>query len=108
MHMKATYNIAVGIALRELQEERHVDREKLANALETQQETDPPLQESASLAEVLSAAKLILQYSQSGNPLDASEYPLLQRLGIADHGEISVTLDEHADAIDEIRQGLRG
>jgi len=82
--------------------------EELANALETQLETNPPLQESASLAEVLSAAKLILQYSQSGDPLDASEYPLLQRLGIADHGENAVTLDEHADAIDEIRQGLRG
>lgn len=82
--------------------------EDLLNALETQMETNPPLQESASLAEVLSASKLILDYSQAGNPLDASEYPLLQRLGIADHGESSVTLDEHADALDEIRQGLRG
>lgn len=35
MHKKATYNLAVGMALRELQQERHVDREKLATALET-------------------------------------------------------------------------
>lgn len=82
--------------------------EEITEALEMQLETNPPLQESASLTEVLSASKLILDYSQAGNPLDASEYPLLQRLGIADHGESSVTLDEHADALDEIRQGLRG
>jgi len=82
--------------------------EELVNALETQLEENPPLLESASLAEVLSAAKLILQYSQSGDPLDASEYPLLQRLGIADHGESSVPLADHADAIEEIRQGLKG
>jgi len=82
--------------------------DELVNALETQMETDPPLQETASLAEVLSASKLIYDHSKSGEPLDASEYPLLQRLGIADHGDSSVTFDEHADAIEGIRQGLRG
>ena len=82
--------------------------EELVNALETQLDTDPPLGESASLAEVLVAARLILQTRTSGVPLDASDYPLLQRLGIADHNESSVTLDEHAEAIDDIRQGLRG
>ena len=35
MHKKATYNLAVGIVLRELQDERHVGRDKLATALET-------------------------------------------------------------------------
>ena len=35
MHKKATYNLAVGIVLRELQDERHIDRAKLATALET-------------------------------------------------------------------------
>jgi plasmid maintenance system antidote protein VapI len=35
MHRKATYNIAVGMVLRELQDERHIDREKLATTLET-------------------------------------------------------------------------
>jgi plasmid maintenance system antidote protein VapI len=35
MHKKATYNLAVGIVLRELQDERHIDRVKLATALET-------------------------------------------------------------------------
>ena len=34
MHMKATYNLAVGIILRELQDERHIDREQLTTALE--------------------------------------------------------------------------
>ena len=82
--------------------------EELVNALETQLETNPPLMESASLAEVLSAARVILQYSQSGEALQAAEYPLLQRLGIANHDESGVTLDEHAEAIDAIRQGLRG
>lgn len=82
--------------------------EELVNALETQLDTDPPLRDSASLAEVLSAARLILRYSTSGDPLDANEYPLLQRLCIAGHNESSVTLDDHAEAIDEIRQGLRG
>ncbi len=82
--------------------------EELINALETQLDTNPELQESASLAEVLSAARLVLQHSKSGDPLDAGEYPLLQRLGIADHNEGSVTLDDHAEAIENIRQGLRG
>jgi HD-like signal output (HDOD) protein len=82
--------------------------DELANALETQLDTDPPLRESASLAEVLSAARLILEHDTLGNPLDASQYPLLQRLGIADHDESAVTLDDHSEAIDEIRQGLRG
>lgn len=34
MHKKATYNLAVGIVLRELQDERHVARAKLATTLE--------------------------------------------------------------------------
>lgn len=82
--------------------------EELVNALETQLDPDPPLRETASLAEVLSAARLILHSDTSGEPLVASEYPLLQRLGIADHSESSVTLNDHAKAIDDIRQGLRG
>lgn len=82
--------------------------EELVNALETQLDPDPPLRETASLAEVLSAARLIFQSTTSGEPLAASEYPLLQRLGIADHNEESVTLDDYAEAIDEIRRGLKG
>ena len=34
MHLKATYNLAIGIVLKELQDEGRVDREKLATALE--------------------------------------------------------------------------
>ncbi len=82
--------------------------EAITSALEVQLETDPPLQESATLAEVLCAARLFLHYESSGEPLVASEYPLLQRLGIADFDESSVTLDAHAEAIDNIRQSLRG
>ena len=81
--------------------------EDLVSALELQLETDPPLQETASLAEVLCAARLILHHDGAGEALVASEYPLLQRLGIANHGDTSVTLAEHAEALDNIRQGLR-
>ena len=81
--------------------------EELVNALESQLDTDPELRETASLAEVLSASRLLLHHELAGDELNASEYPLLQRLGIADHGETAVTLDEHAEMIDQIRQGLR-
>lgn len=82
--------------------------DELVNALESQLDTNPELQESATLTEVLSAARLIHGHCASGEPLNAVEYPLLQRLGIADHGEEAVTMDEHAEAIAEIRSGLRG
>ena len=81
--------------------------DQLTEALEMQLETDPPLREEASLAEVLCAARLFLRYEASGDELVASEYPLLQRLGMADHGDSAVTLAQHADALDEIRKGLR-
>lgn len=81
--------------------------EELVNALEHQLESDPPLQENATLAEVLCAAKLLLKYDVSGEPLVVSDYPLLQRLGIADHGDTEVSLAEHAEALDNVRQGLR-
>jgi transcriptional regulator with XRE-family HTH domain len=35
MHDKAVYNIAVGMTLKELQDERNIDRDKLAAALDT-------------------------------------------------------------------------
>lgn len=81
--------------------------DELVNALEHQLETDPPLQENATLAEVLCAARLILQQDGADEALVASEYPLLQRLGIAEHDDTSVSLAEHAEALDNIRQGLR-
>ncbi|NNF49447.1 MAG: HDOD domain-containing protein [Woeseiaceae bacterium] len=82
--------------------------DEIASALELQLETDPPLQESATYAEVLCAARLIFQNESLGEPLVGSEYPLLQRLGIADYEDSTVTLDAHAVAIEAIRQGLRG
>ena len=81
--------------------------EQIVNALETQLDNDPPLQESATLAEVLSAARLIHEHKTSGEPLVASEYPLLLRLGIANHDDTSVTMEQHADAIGAIRQSFR-
>ncbi len=80
----------------------------LVNALELQLETDPPLQENATLAEVMCAARLILEHKGADQQLLASDYPLLQRLGIADHGDSSVTLADHAEALNNIRQGLIG
>jgi hypothetical protein len=82
--------------------------DQLVTALELQLESDPPLQESASLAEVLVAAKLIVGHRNTGTPLDGGAYPLLQRLGIANADDNAVSLDEHADDIDAIRQGLIG
>ena len=81
--------------------------EEVVDALELQLEPNPPLQENATYTEVLCAAKLLLHYERSGEPLVASEYPLLQRLGIADHGQSGVTLAEHADELDGVRQALR-
>ena len=82
--------------------------DELVTALETQLESNPALRETASLAEVLSAARLFLQHDASGEPLNANDYPLLQRLGIAYHDEGSVTLADHAEEINSIRQGLSG
>ncbi len=81
--------------------------EDLVGALELQMETDPPLMEDATLAEVLCAARLILQHETAGQPLAGDKYPLLQRLGLADHGDAAVSLESHAEALDNIRQGLR-
>ena len=80
----------------------------MVTALETQLEENPEVRENASLTEVLAAARLFLDQAQSGEPLVASQYPLLQRLGIANHGDAEVTLAEYAEEIGEIRQGLSG
>ena len=79
----------------------------LITALELQLESDPPLHEEATLAEVLCAARLVLQYEGADQSPDAGEYPLLQRLGIAYHGDTAGPLADHAQALDDIRQGLR-
>lgn len=82
--------------------------DELVNALETQLEENPDVRENASLAEVLSASKLFLRQESSGESLDPAAYPLLQRLGIANHDDSAVTLAEHHEEIGEIRQGLGG
>ncbi len=81
--------------------------EQIANALETQLEDDPPLKEAATLAEVLSSARLILEHKRSSTPLVASDFPLMQRLGLANHDDVDVRLDEHAEAIARIRQSFQ-
>ena len=82
--------------------------EEIVNALATQLETNPDVKETATLAEVLSASRILLESDMSETPLDASEYPLLQRLGIANHDDDVVSLGQHAEEIDGVRQGLRG
>ena len=81
--------------------------EQLVEALEAQLQTDPPLHEQATLTEVLCAARILFQHHGSEEPLPGSEYPLLQRLGIADAADEDVSLAEHAEALDKIRQGLK-
>jgi HD-like signal output (HDOD) protein len=82
--------------------------EEMVRALELQHDTHPPLGESASLTEVLSAARLFLAHETTGQALMGADYPILQRLGIATKDEESVTLDQYAEAIDAIRGGLTG
>ncbi|MEL7185683.1 MAG: HDOD domain-containing protein, partial [Pseudomonadota bacterium] len=81
--------------------------ESLITAMELQLESDPPLQEDATLAEVLCAAKILLQAETASEPVSGADYPLLQRLGIAGHGDSEVSLAAHTEALDTVRQGLR-
>lgn len=81
--------------------------ENLITAMELQLETDPPVQEEATLAEVLCAARLITESETSGEPITGSDYPLLQRLGVANFSDESVTLEAHAEVLDKVRQSLR-
>lgn len=78
----------------------------LVEALEHQLEPDLPVQESATLAEVLAASRLIHQHTSARTPLDAASYPLLQRLGIAGVDSESVALAEHAEQIAGVRNAL--
>lgn len=82
--------------------------DELASALESQLETDPELKETASLTEVLVAARLIAAHNASETPLSGARYPLLQRLGIASAGDQAVSLAEHEGDIDAVRKGLIG
>jgi HD-like signal output (HDOD) protein len=80
--------------------------EELVNALEAQLDSDPPVRETASLTEVLAAARLIKRFEETGDSLKASDYPLLLRLGIANHDDDAVTLNEYALDIEAIRRRL--
>jgi HD-like signal output (HDOD) protein len=82
--------------------------EELASALESQLDTDPELKDTASLTEVLVAAKLIASHNASATPLNSDEYPLLQRLGIAACNDPDVSMAAHEAEIDAVRKGLRG
>ncbi len=57
MHKKAIYNLAVGLTLRELHDERHIEREKLAESLEISDLTVTRIENGA---ERMTAGELIL------------------------------------------------
>lgn len=80
--------------------------DELAIALESQLESDLPVQEKATLAEVLAASRLIYQHQRASQPLDGALYPLLQRLGVAGAGDESVGLEAHAEQLAGIRNAL--
>lgn len=67
MHNKAAYNIAVGLALKELQQERNIDRDKLAEALETDGQSISKI-EHGSLR--MTAGELILMIEHFDLPWD--------------------------------------
>lgn len=69
-------------------------------------EWHPAIGETASLGEVLAAARSILRFQASEVPLDPRGYPLLQRLGLASHDDGSLTLDDYAEDIEAIRSRL--
>jgi HD-like signal output (HDOD) protein len=80
--------------------------DELAKAIESQLETDPPVEEQATLTEVLVAARLITQHQKAGEPLNGAMYPFLQRLGVAGADDTEIALTEHADQIAGIRAAL--
>ena len=80
--------------------------DELANALENQLHTDLPVEEKATTAEVLIAARLIYQHDLAGEPLDGTLFPILQRLGICAADDTEASLEEHEPQIDSIRNAL--
>jgi len=80
--------------------------EGLAHALENQLHVEIPVEENATIAEVLIAARLIYQHEMAKEPLDGSLFPILQRLGICSAEESEVSLEEHQTQIDNMRNAL--
>lgn len=80
--------------------------EELATALENQLETDLPVEEKATVAEVLISARLIYQHELAGEPLDGTLFPILQRLGICSADDENASLEAHRSQIDNIRNAL--
>jgi transcriptional regulator with XRE-family HTH domain len=67
MHDKAVYNIAVGMTLKELHDERNIDREKLAEALDTDGQSISKMEYGR---EPMSAGELILMIDLFDLPWD--------------------------------------
>lgn len=80
--------------------------EGLAHALENQLHVEIPVEESATIAEVLIAARLIYQHEIAQEPLDGTLFPILQRLGICAADESQVSLEAHQAQIDNMRNAL--
>ena len=57
MHKKETYNLAIGLVLKELHDERKLDREKIAEALEIDELAVTQIEHGA---DTLSAGSLVL------------------------------------------------
>lgn len=80
--------------------------DELANALENQLHADLPVEEKATIAEVLIAARLLYQHELAEEPLDGTLFPLLQRLGVCSADDAEVSVEEHRPQIDNIRNAL--
>ncbi len=80
--------------------------DELANALENQLHIDLPVEETATIAEVLISARLIYQHELAGEPLDGTLFPILQRLGICSADDENASLEAHQAQIDSIRNAL--
>ena len=80
--------------------------DELAHALENQLETDPPVEENATIAEVLISARIIYQHVISEQTLDGTVFPLLQRIGVCSASDDAVSFDEHQPQIDNIKNAL--
>jgi HD-like signal output (HDOD) protein len=80
--------------------------DELANALENQLHTDLPVEEKATIAEILISARLIYQHELAEQPLDGTLFPILQRLGICAADDTETSLEEHQAQIENIRNAL--
>jgi HD-like signal output (HDOD) protein len=80
--------------------------DELANALENQLQTDLPVEETATLCEVLIAARVVYQHEVAQQALDGTLFPILQRLGICSANDVNASIEEFRPQIDNIKNAL--